>query len=262
MKKILILSFFLLTGVLASAQHPVSPERQMKIRQVAAPIWADTLKNVASRSIASFSKTSGYGESELHVSAYAKMEYAVRDDLIWLKWPVRVSASYGPAAGKASVKYMDYSDLTLQCNYTKECMKDPLLKWLLYAGGYRIKEEIVFPQAVYSGGDRETGNEEMKPEGSLREWAEKYLPLHNRKAEKSGRIWEITAFEAHSLTLRAAVPGGGPATLQRAWEADPYALVFALALDMGIRFYLYDSGQIAPPQEAFFRAEDIVNAVK
>lgn len=262
MKKIIFLSFFLLAGFFASAQHPIPPERQAQIRKVALPIWADTLKNAASRSNVSFSKISGYGESEIHVSAYAKMEYAVRDDLLWLRWPVQVSATYGPTASRASVKYMDYSELTLQCNDTKEFMKDPLLKWLLYVGGYRIKEEIVFPQGVIDGGATDTGSEEMKPEGSLWEGVKKNLPIHNRKAEKTGRIWEITAFEAHRLTLRAAVPGGGQATLQQAWEADPYALVFALALNMGIHFCLYDSAQVAPPQEAFFSAEEIVNAVR
>ena len=55
---------------------------------------------------------------------------------------------------------------------------------------------------------------------------------------------------------------GGSATLQRVWEADPYALVFALAFDMGVHFYLYNSQQVDLPQEAYFSAADIVNAVK
>ena len=267
MKKLTFI-ILLLAGIPAAAQHPIPPERQTLIRRVAVPILADTLKAAAGRSGKYFS-TNYYQKAD--ISGTAKMEYGLQDDLVYLRWPLKISVSVNDGwLNKTSYGMADYSGLTGQCDYTTELLgnkrygkkpTDTLLAWLLYAGGYRIREEKVFPKELGASLTYDTANEDMKPEGSLWNIAQKQLTAHNRKAEKSGRIWEITAFEAGSLTLRAAVRGGGPATLQRVWEADPYALVFALAFDMGVHFYLYDSTYAGQPQEAFFSAAEIVKAV-
>ena len=242
MKRILIFTCFLLAGFLAAAQHPIPLERQALIRRVAAPILADTLKSAQGRS-SKFYSTNYYLAADISSSAH--MEYLVQDDLIHLRWPLQISVSVNEGGVSRAGYYsmIDYSGLTTQCDYASELAgskekgkkpTDPLLAWLLYAGGYRIREEIVFPKKLGSSLSYDTANEDMKPEGdSLRDIVLKQLPAHNRKAEGTGRMWEITAFDSGSLTLRAAVPGGGPATLQRVWEADPYVLVFPSHLIWG-----------------------------
>ena len=268
MKKISFL-ILLLAGIPAAAQHPIPPERQALIRRVAVPILADTLKTAAGRSSKSFSTNYNY---KADIFGSARMEYGLQDDLVYLRWPLQISVTVNEGWGnKNDYAWADYSGLTGQCDYTTELVgdkrlkkkpTDTLLAWLLYVGGYRIREEKVFPKKLGGSIVEDTANEDMKLEGSLWDIVRKQVPSHNRKAEKSGRIWEITDFDTGSLTLRAAVQGGGPATLQRVWEADPYVLVFALAFDMSVHFYLYDSAQVGQPQEALFSAAEIVKAVK
>ena len=267
MKKFTFL-ILLLAGIPVAAQHPIPLERQALIRRVAVPILADSLKAASERSCKSFS-THYYNKADIFGSA--KMEYGLQDDLVYLRWPLRISVNVNEGWGKGSYENADYSGLTSQCDYATELVgdkrygkkpTDTLLAWLLYTGGYRIREDIVFPKNLGWTWSNDTPNEKMIPDGELWNIVQRQLTAHNRKAEKSGRIWEITAFDTGSLTLRAAVPGGGPATLQRVWEADPYALVFALAFDMGIHFYLYDSTYAGQPQEARFSAAEIVKAVK
>ncbi len=262
----------LFVGLTAFAQPDLTPERRALIRKVARPVLLDTL-NYCMRHLSAFSDENAYNNTS--VSAAASMGYALDDDYLHIVWPAKVVVNSvdenGRSISHSAIKNWNFSALTMQCNmlgrlvggeFSSDGPTDPLIAWLIYVGGYRILEEVVFPKEINAGTKGFISWDLMVVDKPLRETVLEQLPVHNLKAESSGRIWEITAFDEDSLTLRAAVEGGGPATLQKAWEADPYALVFSLVFDMGIHFYLYDSTQAAAPQEAFFSAAEVVDAVK
>ncbi|MBP5572254.1 MAG: hypothetical protein J6X39_06255 [Bacteroidales bacterium] len=263
--KRLITLFILLAGVSAFAQHPLTAERQALIRKLSLPILADTLKYAHEHKMLD-NFESFYLSS---VSSTAILEYSIKDADIYLRWPVQVVAhsdqtmdingkTYGVAVSKAEVRSHTY----VPAHEAQDMLDQPLLAFILFTGGYKITEEIAYPKRVAGSIITEYDNEKMRPSEPLFDLVAKNIKAHNARAESVGSIYEITAFDQESLTLRVAFNGSGEAALLNAYVADPYAVLFALGLDLGIHLYVYDVNVAAAPQYAYFSADDVVKFAK
>ena len=263
--KRLITLFVLLAGVAAFAQHPLSAERQALIRKLAQPVLADTL-NYAHQYKVLVNDASWYGNS---VISTAVMEYSLKDDVIYLRWPVQVSASssktveingriYGVQLSKNEVS----SNAYVPAHQVQDMLEQPLLAFILFTGGYRITEEVVYPKQVGGTFITEYDSEKMRPSQPLFDLVANNIRSHNLKAESVGSIYEITSFDQESLTLRVAFNGSGEPVLLNAYAADPYAVIVALGLNLGIHLYVYDVNVAAAPQYAYFSADDVVKFAK
>ncbi|MBP5172154.1 MAG: hypothetical protein J6037_00410 [Bacteroidales bacterium] len=264
MKKLMTL-LLLLSGVCAFAQHPLSAERQALIRKLSLPILADTL-DYTRKNKPLYNSENIYGGS---VSASAVLEYAIDDDKIYFRWPVKVVANstktveingriYGESLKKSEVSPYVYIGAT----QVEDMLKQPLLAFILYTGGYQITEETAYPKQFGGSYFKQYDSEKMKPSEPLFDLVSKDITAHNSKAESVGSIYEITDFNEESLSLRVAFNGSGQAALINAYAADPYAVIIALGLNLGIHLYVYDVNVAAAPQYAYFSAEDVANFAK
>lgn len=263
--KRLITLFALVAGICAFAQNPLSAERQALIRKMAQPVLADTL-DYAHKNKVLINNEYVYEGS---VSATAVLEYSIKNDAIYLRWPVQVGAhstrtvevngkTYGVALNRVEVMFNSF----VPAHQVEDMLKQPLLAFILYTGGYRITEEVAYPKKVGGSIITEFDNEKLRPSEPLYDLVAKNIKAHNMMAESVGSIYEITAFDEESLTLRVAFNGSGQAALINAYAADPYAIIFALGLNLGIHLYVYDVNVAAAPQYAYFSAEEVAMFAK
>lgn len=263
--KRLITLFALFAGICAFAQHPLSAERQALIRKMALPVLRDTLE-YAHQHKEAYSINDVYQGS---VSASATMDYSLKDDYLFIKWNVKVYAksdrtmdingkTYGVTLGGREVASNSYAP----AHQVQDMQEQPLLAFILYTGGYRIKEEVAYPKQAGGSYIKDYDNEQFKPSERLFDLVSSAIRAHNLQAESVGSIYEITAFDESSITLRVAFNGSGQAALLNAYAADPYAVIIALGLNLGIHLYVYDVNVAAAPQYAYFSPEDVVKFAK
>ena len=255
MKKRVLLIFLLLAELSAFAQHPLTAERQALIRKLSIPVLADTLKYAHEHKV--LDNTESFYTS--YVNSMAVLEYSIKDADIYLRWPVQVSAR---SEDHRLNRYEIMSHSYVPAHEAQDMLDQPLLAFVLFTGGYRIKEEIAYPKQAGGSIITEYDSEKMRPSQPLFDLVASNIKSHNVKAESVGSIYEITAFDQESLTLRVAFNGSGEPVLLNAYTADPYAVIVALGLNLGIHLYVYDVNVAAAPQYAYFSADDVVKFAK